>query len=380
MKNLKKTWKLKPSVLKKLKVAGIVIAVFLVVFSYINSEKNSLKKLGYSNQAISSIVQKWQIGAVKEIGENKTVNAAFESKDYVQDNLQVYKKVTYQKQKDLIKNINKLIKKGYKANEISMILAHGNNEDVSAFAKRKKVKYLEQYFSIPYAKLKNYDRYVAYYDKEREDAETTVLHVNMDFDQEEYTNPIKIDTFSEDVLVNKHRMLTEKFVPKQLKEVPSEYLKNKNDEIMVHQSVLSAFKRMMQEALKDGKHILINSGYRSYQDQLDTMELYREAYGQNYVDNYVAKAGFSEHQTGMSIDVASQDVSIFVESEEYGWMMDHAYEYGFILRYPKSKEEITGYKCEAWHYRYVGIKAAKYIHDHNITYDEYYMMFLEKNS
>ena len=109
MKNLKKTWKLKPSVLKKLKVAGIVIAVFLVVFSFINSEKNSLKKLGYSNQAISSIVQKWQIGAVKEIGENKTVNAAFESKDYVQDNLQVYKKVTYQKQKDLIKNINKLI-------------------------------------------------------------------------------------------------------------------------------------------------------------------------------------------------------------------------------------------------------------------------------
>ena len=95
------------------------------------------------------------------------------------------------------------------------------------------------------------------------------------------------------------------------------------------------------------------------------------------MDNYVAKAGFSEHQTGMSIDIASADTDVFLESDEYDWLMENAYLYGFILRYPKSKEEITGYKCEAWHYRYVGKKIAKYIHDNNITYDEYYIEFLD---
>ncbi len=375
---MKKRRKLKPAVLKKLKIVVLIFVVLFVGILFINNEKNTLRKLSYSEKAISSIFQKWQISAVKEIGENKTINAAFESKNYQQKNLKVYQKVTYQNQKDLIKNINTLTKKGYKPNEISMILEHGDNKDVTEFAKRKKVKYLEQYFSIPYAKLKNYDRYVAYYDQEREDAETTVLHVNLDFDKEEYEDVIKIDTFSENVLVNKHRMLTEKFVPKNLKKVPSKYLKSKNETIEVHQKVLAAFKKMQEEAEKDNIYLLINSGYRSFQDQLDTMELYKEAYGQNYVDNYVAKAGFSEHQTGMSIDVASRDVSTFVESNEYSWMMDNAYLYGFILRYPKSKEEITGYKCEAWHYRYVGIKAAKYIHEHNITYDEYYIMFLEE--
>jgi D-alanyl-D-alanine carboxypeptidase len=60
-------------------------------------------------------------------------------------------------------------------------------------------------------------------------------------------------------------------------------------------------------------------------------------------------------------------------------MMDNAYKYGFILRYPKSKEDVTLYKCEPWHYRYVGTKIASYIKKHNITYDEYYVMFLQQD-
>lgn len=375
---LKKKLKLKPSILKKIKIVGIVVVIFLAFFIFLQNQKNTLRKLGYSEQAISNILLKWKTATVKEIGKNQTVNAAFESKDYQDDYLKIYQKVEYQDQKDLIRNINKLIQKGYKASDISMILAHGNNEDVTNFAKRKKVKYLEQFFSVSYAKLRNYDRYVSYYDKEREDAETTVLRVNMDFDKEEYTDPLEIKNFSEKVLVNKHRQLVEEYVPKNLKEVPSSLLKDDSEKIMVVSSVLKAFQKMQEAASKEDYHLLINSGYRSYQDQEETQQVYLEAYGQKYVDSYVAKPGFSEHQTGMSIDVASADTSVFVESNEYDWMMENAYLYGFILRYPKSKEEITGYKCEAWHYRYVGEKIAKYIHDHNITYDEYYIQFLDQ--
>ena len=376
---MKRKLKLKPPVIRLLQILGIVIVLLVAFFLLVGNEKNTLRKLGYSEKAIEQILLKWQANKVKEIGKNKTVNAAFESDDYQQKNLEIYQKITYQNQKDLIKNINTLIKKKYKPNEISLILAHGNNEDVTAFAKREKVKYLEQFFSVPYAKLKNYDRYVTYYDQEREDAETTVLHVNLDLDKEDYTDYIEIEHPSDTVLVNKHRMLTEEYVPKNLKTVKEEYLKVPSEKIELEQKTLAAFIVMKEAAEKDGRYILVNSGYRSYQDQVEIQQEYLEYYGQNYVDNYVSKPGFSEHQTGLSIDVASKDTAVFVESDEYDWMMENAYLYGFILRYPKSKEEITGYKCEAWHYRYVGKEIAKYIHENNITYDEYYMQFLDED-
>ena len=363
--------KLKPSVIKTIKIVGILIAAVIAIFVFYHQEKTALKQLGYTDAAISNIFKKWKVGEVKEIKENKTVNAAFESASYKDENLSVYQKVKYQNQKHLIQNINTLTSK------ISMILEHGNDLDVTNFAKRKKVKYLEQFFSVSYAKLKNYDRYVDYYDKEREDAETTVLRVNMDFDKEDYTDYLEISDFNENVLVNKHRQLTSEYVPENLKNVPADLVKTKGDKIQVVSKVLTAFKLMKEAAEKEDRHLLINSGYRSYQDQEEITATYLDIYGQKYVDNYVAKAGFSEHQTGMSIDIASEDTDVFLESDEYDWLMENAYLYGFILRYPKSKEEITGYKCEAWHYRYVGKKIAKYIHDNNITYDEYYIEFLD---
>ena len=68
----------------------------------------------------------------------------------------------------------------------------------------------------------------------------------------------------------------------------------------------------------------------------------------------------------------------FEESDAFKWLQDNAYKYGFILRYPKDLEYLTGYNYESWHYRYVGIEAATYIHENNITYDEYYAYFIEK--
>ena len=139
-----------------------------------------------------------------------------------------------------------------------------------------------------------------------------------------------------------------------------------------------AFEEMCNDALKEGKYILANSAYRSYNDQEQVYNTYLKLYGQTYVNNYVATPGYSEHQTGLALDVAARDYNIFESSPEFTWMKNNAYKYGFILRYPKEKQEITGYKYEAWHYRYVGLDAAKYIQENNITYEEYYVMFLDK--
>lgn len=372
----KRKVKLKEGPRKILIILSIIAVLFMVLFGIYQNKKNELSSLGYSDKAIKNIFLKYRYSYVVKAGENKTLNAAFESDYYKEDNLDNYKKIEYKNHKNLIKNINALIDKKYKNNEISLIIARGSDKDVSDFAKRDKVKFVESFLSVSYAKLKNYDRYVSYQDKENDDAETTVLYVNMDFDKEDYVDSLVIDNFDEQVLVNKHRQLSSKYVPSDLVKFDSEYVKGKDD-VLADRTVVTAFKQMATAAKEEGLDILVNSGYRSYQDQEEVVNTYLDLYGEKYVNNYVAKAGYSEHQTGMSLDVASGTESVFVNSDEYSWMMDNAYKYGFILRYPKSKEEITGYKCEAWHYRYVGKEIAKYIKENNITYDEYYIMFLD---
>ena len=373
----KRKLKLKTTVRKKIIIIVVILLIIIMSVIFYFSRIANLKNLGYSEVAAKNIIFKFKYSYVTNIGENKTLNAAFESSDYEEDNLDNYAKISYQDQEHLISNINKLLDKGYSVNEVSLIISRGDDDSVTEFAKRDKVNYIEEFLDVEYAKLANYDRYVAYQEKENDDAETTVLYVNMDFDKEDYVDPLVIDDFDDYVLVNKHRQLSSEYVPDDLVTIDEEYVKA-DGEVEIERNVAKAFYEMAAAAEKDDIHLMVNSGYRSYQDQEEIVATYLELYGQNYVGNYVAKPGFSEHQTAMSLDVASRDVATFVESEEYSWMMDNAYKYGFILRYPKSKEDITGYKCEAWHYRYVGKEIAKYIHDNNITYDEYYVMFLDK--
>ena len=368
--------KLKSSARKPLIIVGAVLLVIIIILSFYFNRIGELKNLGYSEEAAKNIIFKFKYSYVMDIGENKTLNAAFSSTDYKKENLDNYVKIDYENQEHLISNINKLLDKGYSVNEVNLIISKGDDKSVSDFVKRDKVKYIEEFLSVDYAKLENLDRYVEYQDKENDDAETTVLYVNMDFDKEDYVDPLVIDEFDDYVLVNKHRQLSSEYVPDDLVTIDEEYVKA-DEEIEIERNVAKAFYDMAEAASKEGLELMVSSGYRSYKDQEEITNTYLELYGQNYVDNYVAKPGFSEHQTAMSLDIASKSVNTFVNSDEYTWMMDNAYKYGFILRYPKSKEDITGYKCEAWHYRYVGKKIAKYIKENNITYDEYYVMFLD---
>ena len=368
--------KLKSSARKPLTIIGAIILVIIILLALYFNRIGELKSLGYSEEAAKNIIFKFKYSYVMDIGENKTLNAAFISTDYKEENLGNYVKIDYKEQEHLISNINKLLDKGYSVNEVNLIISKGDDKSVSDFAKRDKVKYIEEFLSVDYAKLENLDRYVEYRDKENDDAETTVLYVNMDFDKEDYVDPLVIDEFDDYVLVNKHRQLSSAYIPDDLVTIDDEYVKTEG-EIQIERNVAKAFYDMAKAAKKDGMELMVSSGYRSYKDQEEVTNTYLKLYGQNYVDNYVAKPGFSEHQTAMSLDIASKSVSTFVNSDEYVWMMDNAYKYGFILRYPKSKEDITGYKCEAWHYRYVGKKIAKYIKENNITYDEYYIMFLD---
>lgn len=372
-----KSVKLKPGFVALLKFIGVILCILLGLFIFYTKQISDLTKIGYSKEASKNILFSWKKDYVLSIGENKTLNEAFTSSDYDENNLDHYSKIKYFNHKHLIKNINDLLKQGYSNNEINIILSHGTDESVSEFAKRKKIRYLEEFFSVDYAKLENYDRYVNYSDETGEDEETTVLYVNLDLDKEDYVDAIDVKDFSSSMLVNKHRKLSENFEPSDLMDIPSEYASE--DNFRASRIAFNAYKKMSDAAKNEGYEIVINSAYRSFSEQEELIDYYRNAYGQNYVDKYVSKSGYSEHQTGLAFDIGSRNVNVFANSKEYEWMQDNAYKYGFILRFSKKYESVTGFRNEPWHYRYVGVEAATYIHEHrNIPYEYYYAMFLDK--
>ena len=374
---MKRKFRLKKSVVQKLKIVGVIFAIIIVIFFFYSSQISSLTRLGYSKEAARNILFQFKKEYVLSVGENKTLNAAFESDDYNEKYLDQYSKIDYQNQKHLIKNINTLIKKGYSNDNISMVLAHGSDQDVTEFAKRDKINYLEEFFSLPYAKLSNYDRYVDYSNETGEDDETTVLAVNLDMDKENYEDPIIVKKFSTDMLVNKHRSLTKAFEPEDLVSIDEKYAVD--DTQAGSRIAVNAFIQMYKAAKKEGYGLVINSSYRSYEDQEETCDTYRELYGENYVKNYVAMPGFSEHQTGLSFDIGSTDTNVFADSDEYEWVQENAHKYGFIQRFPTKYESITGFRAEPWHYRYVGKKIATYIYENDISFEEYYALFLDSD-
>ena len=173
------------------------------------------------------------------------------------------------------------------------------------------------------------------------------------------------------VLVNKNNKLKNDFIPNNLIKLD---LKHSNDEKYLKKEAALAFYQLSSDAKKLGYRIIVVSAYRSYTYQEKLFDYYVKEKGINYALNCSAKAGHSEHQTGLAIDVEGSnfDYDLFSESKEFVWMRDNAHKYGFILRYPKGKEDITGFKYEPWHYRYVGKEVAKNIYEKNITLEEYF--------
>lgn len=131
-----------------------------------------------------------------------------------------------------------------------------------------------------------------------------------------------------------------------------------------------AFELMRADAAKLGLNIWNQSNFRSYQYQEQLYNSYVEKDGQEKADTYSARPGYSEHQTGFVIDM-NTITDAFGKTKEGKWIKDNCHKYGFIVRYPQGKENITGYKYEPWHIRYLGVEMATAIYDSGLTLEEY---------
>ncbi|WP_246627525.1 M15 family metallopeptidase [Paenibacillus solanacearum] len=179
------------------------------------------------------------------------------------------------------------------------------------------------------------------------------------------------------VMVNKTYKLPDNYKPADLVEpdVPFTF-KEHLEKRKMRKEAAAALEKLFAAAKKDGLPLAGVSAYRSHETQTSLYNNYVKKDGEEAANKYSAKPGHSEHETGLAIDVSGSNgkcaaTDCFGDTKEAKWLDQHAPEYGFIIRYPKGKEAITGYQYEPWHLRYVGVDIAKDIAKKGVTFEEY---------
>ena len=235
--------------------------------------------------------------------------------------------------------------------------------------------FLDSLAALPHYQEDRRERYLAYYGSSYTH-EQILRIVNTDNDLSPFEDARKADTsYGTLILVNKYHYLGG-YVPDHLSPMGIYGSWGSMD-----REARAAFASLCAAAAKDGRRIWAVSPYRSYDRQSAIYNSYVAANGREEADTYSARPGYSEHQTGLAVDVAVPGRSYlsFEGTPEFQWMVKHAHEYGFILRYGKGMTYITGYIYEPWHYRYVGVDAATYIWEHDLTFEEYYYYYVIGN-
>lgn len=262
-------------------------------------------------------------------------------------------------------------------------IVNNNLETISLNSEIDIETFLLELIEEKYYKKDNLNRYVAYFIKQSQissninNIKDIVTNINSNLDYEFYENYEKTDITKDTLMiVNKHYKVDSNYSPNNLVTVSPEHgYPNK-----IRSDVYEEFKKMYEAAKNDNVSIFIASPYRSYYDQKALYDYYVSTDGVKNADTYSARPGFSEHHTGLAMDLIPEyglDLDTFENSDGFTWMQENAYKYGFILRYPKDKEYITGYIYEPWHYRYVGIEAATIIKNENLTFEEYYEYYVK---
>lgn len=286
----------------------------------------------------------------------------------------------------IIKTINyhktyeyKLLKIGYKMDDVKSLdkLSSSTKDYILTLEKNGDVINLinEKYFLE-----KNLKSYIEYLKDSNKNLTDVIAIVNVNANNDWYTNTKKTDLSKGNlILTNKFYSLDNTYNSDNMVTVSKQYSYGENQ--MLTSDTFDAFLNMFHAAKNEDLTLIINSSFRSYEEQEEVYNDYKNSRGEIEANKIAAKPGFSEHQTGMAVDIQTygSKASTFEEFDEFKWLQDNAYKYGFILRYPKDKEYLTGYEYESWHYRYVGIEAATYIHENDITFDEYYAYFIEKD-
>lgn len=201
--------------------------------------------------------------------------------------------------------------------------------------------------------------------------------VEMEPEASQWTYPIPYDllmTSDYIVLTNKENLLSEDYIPPDLVKLTCK--KISSDPIQMREVAANALSDMFAAAKDEGIILYAHSGYRSYRTQ-KTMYSNRLKKNNGKDDGVVAYPGSSDHQTGLGIDIINKAgigkkfTTAFAETKEGKWVAENCWNYGFVIRYQKNKEDITQIMFEPWHLRYVGVQVAQYMHENDLSLEEF---------
>lgn len=234
-----------------------------------------------------------------------------------------------------------------------------------------------KYENIYYAdkdKYQRYDRYAKL--NPNMSLEDVVWRVDANLDEkfydDAYTTKISEDE-KDPLLINKFNKLADDFEPKKLVTIEGDYVATPE--------TVKAYKELTSDMKKEGLTVYVVSSYRSYSYQKNLYNYYmKKDKSKDVVDTYSSRPGYSEHHTGRALDISQvkNNLDAFEGSDEANWVYDNAYKYGFIVRYKKGEEDVTGYIFEPWHISYVGKEIAQTMHDENIqSLEEYVVKYVD---
>lgn len=327
----------------------------------------------YNKKATETLTNLELEDIVKDKDYSKTIEVLLETNTLNKDYLEDYYQIDYINNKNFTTYINKLLDNSYKPEEINYILSNYLS-NIDILLNMKHIDILE------FKDIKNFDinkltRYLDYQEKNNYDLKTVVTYVNIGLDKpgyQDYTSYNSEEAKNINILVNKYHKLPDNYEPDDLVE-----LSYKNGyTYKLRKEAANAFELLTSKALLDNVYFYPFSAYRSFDTQKIIYNRYKANDGEKNADTYSARPGFSEHQLGLAVDVRSSTLNDNLTESDYKWMLDNSYKYGFIIRYPKGKQHITQFIEEPWHIRYLGVELATKVHDSNLTYDEYYDLYM----
>ena len=358
MKKKKPNYKLRRNIAKV-----IIVLIILLPILLINKTKIAHAPVYLQNMKYSKIID------------------AFFNNGYTTDETKdILEKL---KKKKLINKLDEdyvieLSNKGYNHNTVNYIILNFSKTEITKMLNKKYDKDFEEYITLELFNYSKYSRYTSFQKKNPSlslDDIVTRVELNLDKDPydetEEETSPDSVTA-----LVNKHRYISKEYVPTDLVNMEDGYANNAFGVKEVRKETYEQFKKMVDDAKKEDIVFYAESAYRDYDYQDTLYEEYVNEFGEEKANTFAARAGFSEHQLGTTLDLAN--IWTIEEGDpEYKWIDKNGYKYGFIFRYKKKSEDVTGYEAEGWHIRYVGVEAATIIHKKGITFDEYWLKYVK---
>ncbi len=359
-KKIKKTFKLFFSFIF---IVGLLICSYFIYNKY------------FKEKEITSEVNKLMLeNDISTEKYSKTLEYVLLNNLYDEAYLDEYSDIEYNDNENFASILTTFLPLGYSGKEINYIFKLSNKN----IEKLSKSEYIDitNYYNITNFNVDNIDRYNQYYESNNYSYQDVVTYVNINLDLKAYSVTKEVeDPNNLLVLVNKYNFLPNNYKPEDLTYVLGAYGNN----VPMREVIKEPFIELQKAAEEEiGIILKPTTAFRDQSFQNTLYNNYVAKDGVEAADTYSARPGFSEHQTGLAIDLKNTLISSStrLNDSDFEWLSNNAHRFGFIIRYPKEKVDITGYQFENWHIRYVGLNIAKTIYENNLTLEEYIDLYI----